>query len=313
MNDISSDELHLILTHAADLKAKLKRNEPHRILEGKTLAMIFEKQSTRTRVSFETGMFQLGGHALYLSSQDTQLGRGETMEDTAKVLSGFVDCIMARTYSHATVVELAKHATIPVINALTDVEHPCQILADLLTIQEEKGGLQGLKLTYIGDGNNVANSLLVGCVLAKMNITLACPQGYWPDAKLLAWAEGQAKRDGLEVAVLPDPSKAAEGADVLYTDVWVSMGQEEEAAKRKAAFKGYQINSQLLGKAKKECIVLHDLPAHYGEEITKEVAVGKQSRIFQEAENRLHAQKALLSLLLSRQYQPASPGASTKN
>jgi len=299
MNDINSDELHLILNRAAELKAKLKRGEPHRVLEGQTLAMIFEKQSTRTRTSFEVGMYQLGGHALYLSRNDIQMGRGETIEDTAKVLSGFVNCIMARTYAHSTVTDLAKYANIPVINALTDYEHPCQILADLLTIQESKGKLKGLKLAYIGDGNNVANSLIVGCVLADMSISLACPEGFWPDAKLLAWGKEEGKRRGVTVEVVPSPAEAVKQADVLYTDVWVSMGQEEESAKRNKAFKGFQINAELVKQAKPDAIILHDLPAHYGEEITKDVADSKQSRIFQQAENRLHAQKGLLSLLLS--------------
>ncbi len=311
MNDVTADELQLILKHATELKTKQKRGEPHRILEGKTLAMIFEKQSTRTRVSFETGMFQLGGHALFLGSHDLQVGRGETVEDTARVLSGFVDCIMARTYAHATVTGLAKYSKVPVINGLSDYEHPCQILADLLTIQEDKTALRGLKLTYVGDGNNVANSLIIGCVKAGMSISLACPEGYWPDSTIVQKSKQEAAKQSQTVEVTTDPSAAVKDADVLYTDVWVSMGQDEETEKRLKVFKPYQINSALVAKAKEDCIVLHCLPAHYGQEITKDVVDGKHSRIFEEAENRLHTQKALLSLLLSKESQTLS--ASRKN
>jgi len=307
MKDVTAEELRTILRAAAELKKLQKAGKPHKVLEGKALAMIFEKHSTRTRVSFETGMYQLGGHALYLSSDMIQMGRGESVEDTAKVLSRMVDCILARTNSHATITELAKYSSVPVINALSDFEHPCQILADLLTVQEEKGRLEGLKLAYIGDGNNVANSLLQGCVKAGMRIALACPEGFWPDATILKHAE----KEG-DVKVVGSPAEAAKDADVLYTDVWVSMGQEEETQKRAKAFAGFQINEELVKKAKPDCIVLHDLPAHYGEEITKDVAYGKQSRIFQQAENRLHGQKGLLALLLNQEFE-ASMRASVKN
>lgn len=298
MNDVSSKELFLILELARELKAKQKRGEAHRLLEGKTLAMIFEKHSTRTRASFEVGMFQLGGHALYLASEATQIGRGEPIEDTARVLSGYVDAIMARVYAHSTVTGLAKYAKVPVINGLSDFEHPVQILADLQTILEEKGKLEGLKLAYIGDGNNVANSLMIGCAKAGMHISLACPEGYEPDKKLFELAKKIAADQYGSVEITRDPKTSARQADALYTDVWVSMGQEEETQKRLKAFKNYQVNASLLGIANKGCIVLHDLPAHRGEEITTEAIEGPQSRVFQEAENRLHAQKALLSLLL---------------
>lgn len=300
MNDVSPDELRLILEQAQRLKAMQKRGEPHRLLEGKTLAMIFEKHSTRTRTSFEVGMFQLGGHAVFLSSEATQMGRGEPLEDTARVLSGYVDVIMARVYEHSTVTGLAKYAKVPVINGLSDLEHPVQILADLQTILEEKGKLEGLKVAYIGDGNNVANSLMIGCAKAGMHFSIACPEGYEPDKKLTELAKKIAAEQHGSVEITRDPKTAAKQADALYTDVWVSMGQEEESQKRLKAFKSYQVNAALLSVANKGCIVLHDLPAHRGEEISVDAIEGPQSRVFQEAENRLHAQKALLTLLLKK-------------
>lgn len=312
MNDITPEELELILEQSGRLKEKQRRGEPHRILEGKTLAMIFEKPSTRTRVSFEAGMYQLGGHALYLSANDLQLGRGETIEDTAKVLSRFVDCIMARTFSHDTVVGLAKFATVPVINALSDYEHPCQILADLLTVKEEKGKLRGLKMAYIGDGNNVAHSLMIGCAKAGMHVAIAAPNGYQPDPKITRLATEEAKKFNVTVEVTADPAVAAKDADALYTDVWISMGQEKEQAERLKIFGPYQIDGALLKHAKPDAIVLHCLPAHRGMEIAAEVMDGPQSRVFDEAENRLHTQKALLTLLLSKTPQEL-PVASRKN
>jgi ornithine carbamoyltransferase len=312
MNDITQEELHTILKQAEVLKGMQKRGEPHRYLEGKTLAMIFEKPSTRTRVSFEVGMYQLGGHALYLSANDLQLGRGETIEDTAKVLSRYVDCIMARTFSHQTVVDLSKHASVPVINALSDYEHPCQILADLLTIQEEKKRLVGLKLAYIGDGNNVAHSLLLGCAKAGMHVSVAAPKGYWPDPKIVEQATKEGKSQNAQVVITTDPAEAAKDADVLYTDVWISMGQEKEKEERLKIFQPYQINVNLLKHAKPDAIVLHCLPAHRGMEISGEVMDGKQSHVFDEAENRLHTQKALLTLLLTKESHKLSV-ASKKN
>jgi ornithine carbamoyltransferase len=298
MNDVSEVGLRELLRLSKELKDKLKNHESHRRLEGKTLAMIFEKPSTRTRVSFETGMYQLGGHALYLSASDLQLGRGETIEDTARVLSGYVDCIMARTFKHETVVKLAESASVPVINGLSDLEHPCQILADLLTIQEEKGDFKGLKIAYIGDGNNVAHSLMLGCAKLGMSVSVAAPKGYAPDSEIAKLSHKEAERHGAFVEITTDPGKAASQADVLYTDVWVSMGQDKEKAKRLKVFKPFQINEKLFKKAKPDCIVLHCLPAHRGLEITGEVMDGMRSRIFQQAENRLHSQKALLVTLV---------------
>lgn len=298
IGDFTYQEINQVLRTAEILKLQQKRGETHDLLRGKTLAMIFEKSSTRTRVSFETGMYQLGGHALFLSSNDLQLGRGETIEDTAKVLSGYVDGIMARTFLHQTVVDLARFGSVPVINGLSDLEHPCQIVGDFLTIIEEKGKLAGLKVAYIGDGNNVANSLLWGAVSMGMHAAIACPEGYEPDKKIMAKAKEAAKKNGVTVEIVADPKKAVRNADVLYTDVWTSMGQEKEKEKRLKAFKGYQINKELLSLANKDAIVLHCLPAHRGEEISAEVMDGPQSRVFQEAENRLHAQKAIMALIM---------------
>ncbi len=292
---LSGEDFDNILARAGELKAKQKRGERHTPLAGKTLAMIFEKSSTRTRVSFEVGMFQLGGHALFLSPSDTQIGRGEEIRDTARVLSRYVDGIMVRTFAQEIVEELAKCASIPVINGLTDRHHPCQVLADLFTVREKLGKLKGLKLVYIGDGNNMANSLIEGAVKAGMGITLACPEGYEPDGGVL----GAAKREaGDRVQVVRDPIEAAKGADVLYTDVWASMGQEKEKAEREKAFAGYQINAAVLKAAKPGALVMHCLPAHRGEEITDEVMEGENSVVFDEAENRLHVQKAILEMLI---------------
>ncbi|TGE35825.1 ornithine carbamoyltransferase [Desulfosporosinus fructosivorans] len=298
LHDFSQAELSCILDVAKELKADQKARRPHTVLQGKTLGMIFTKSSTRTRVSFEVGMYQLGGHALFLSGRDIQLGRGETIADTARVLSRMVDGIMIRTFSHQEVLDLAEFATIPIINGLTDLLHPCQVLADLMTIQEHKGRLAGLKLAYVGDGNNMAHSLMFGCAKMGLHVSIASPQGYKPDPLIVAMAQEDAKNNGGLVEVVDDPLEAIKGADVLYTDVWASMGQEEEAKVRKAAFEGYQINSNSLKLANQSAIVLHCLPAHRGEEITDDVIEGAQSVVFDEAENRLHAQKAIMALVM---------------
>ncbi|MBN6887561.1 ornithine carbamoyltransferase [Cytobacillus horneckiae] len=282
-------------------KAYIMKNTDHleeAPLKGKILGMIFEKSSTRTRVSFEAGMLQLGGHALYLNSQDMQLGRGETIADTAKVLSNYVDAIMIRTFSHDIIEELAEHATIPVINGLTDLYHPCQALADLLTIKEIKGTIEGIKCVYVGDGNNVAHSLMIAAAKVGMDMTIACPKGYEPDESVVKIAKGFAAESGAAIVVEHDVNKAVKGADVIYTDVWTSMGQEEENEWRLQAFKDYQVNAALVQQAKDDYLFLHCLPAHRGEEVSAEVIDGDHSAVFQQAGNRLHAQKALLSELL---------------
>lgn len=298
LHDYTQAELHYMLKVAADIKSKQKAGIPHPFLQGKSLGMIFTKSSTRTRVSFEVGVYQLGGQALFLSGRDIQLGRGETIADTARVLSRMLDGIMIRTYSHQEVLELAEYATIPVINGLTDLLHPTQVLADLMTIQEHKKQLAGLKLAYIGDGNNMAHSLMIGGAKMGLHVVIASPQGYKPDPEIVALAQADAKASGGLVEVIDDPDLAVKGADVLYTDVWASMGQEEEAEIRKVAFKGYQINGKSLKAANPGAIVMHCLPAHRGEEITGEVLEGKQSVVFDEAENRLHAQKAIMALVM---------------
>jgi ornithine carbamoyltransferase len=289
------EELLVLLQRAKEIKTGLKSGEQYMPLVGKTLGMIFEKSSTRTRISFEVGMTQLGGHAIYMNPKDMQMGRGETVADTAKVLSRFCDAIVYRAFKHDMMKELAENATVPVINALDDFEHPCQIMADLLTVIEHKGDDFGkLKMTYVGDGNNVCNSLLLGCAIVGMNFTAACPKGYQPNAKVLADAKKIGKRMGATIEVVEDAMTGVEYADVLYTDVWVSMGDEKEEATRLKVFKPYQINEALLANAKRDAIVMHCLPAHRGLEITAGVIDGPQSVVFDEAENRLHAQKALL-------------------
>ncbi len=295
--DFNQEELWYLLNLAKDLKDKQKKGIPHRCLEGKTLGMIFQKSSTRTRVSFEAGMYHLGGLAMFLSKNDLQMGRGEPIEDTARVLSRYVDGILIRTYSHKEVQELAHYANVPVINGLTDDYHPTQALADLLTIWEHKGTLEGIKLAYLGDGNNMLHSLLLAGALMDMEVVAACPKGYYPSEKVVEKAQALAK-DPSKIKVVSDPQEAVKKAQVLYTDVWASMGQEQEAAKRCQDFAGYQINKQLLTLADKEAIVMHCLPAHRGEEITADVLEGKQSVVFDEAENRLHAHKAILAALL---------------
>lgn len=294
--DFSKEEITYLLELADQIKQKRKNKEVYEPLKGKILGMIFEKSSTRTRVSFEAGMYQLGGTALFLSSNDLQLGRGEPISDTAKILSGYLDGIMIRTFSQQDVVELAENATIPVINGLTDDFHPCQVLADLQTIKEEKGKLEGLKLAYIGDGNNMAHSLLIGCAKMGLNIAVASPKGYQPRQDIVELATSFAA--GTEVLVTEDPIIAVKNADVIYTDVWASMGQEEEQKEREKAFIPYQVNKELVSHAKSDAIFMHCLPAHRGEEVTAEVIDGPNSVVFQEAENRLHAQKALMVALM---------------
>lgn len=297
-NDISIEETYQIFDLSRILKQRQLTGEPHRLLEGKTLGMIFTKPSTRTRVSFETGIYQLGGMGMYFGPNDLQLGRSESISDTAKVLSRYLNGIMIRTFDHQDVIDLAKHASIPVINGLTDLLHPCQILADLFTILEKKRKLQGLKLAFIGDGNNVAHSLLHGCSLLGMNISVASPSGYKPNKQIVNEALTNAKFMGSKVEIVDDPVKAVRNADVIYTDVWASMGQEKEAEERKKKFTKYQVNSKLIKNAKEDYLFMHCLPAHRGDEVTNEVADSPNSVIFDEAENRLHVQKAIMALLI---------------
>jgi len=296
--DLSKEEMEQIFKTSELLKLQNLRGQEHPLLKGKTLAMIFEKPSTRTRVSFEVGMWQLGGYALYLSSTDLQLGRGETVGDTAQVLSRYVHGIMARVFAHQTIVDLVKYSRVPVINGLSDFSHPCQGLADLFTVYEKKGRLEGLKLAYVGDGNNVAHSLLYGCSKMGMNITLGCPKGYEPDSKVVSQAKEESKRTGCDVKVVHDPEEAVQGADVIYTDVWASMGKEKERDQRVKLLKPYQVNPLLTKGAKEDFIFMHCLPAHRGEEVTDEVADSKNSVIFDQAENRMHTQKAILALTM---------------
>ncbi|MCI9156446.1 MAG: ornithine carbamoyltransferase [Lawsonibacter sp.] len=293
--DLSAQDITDILNTADQLKYEKKHNIPQKYLEGKTLAMIFEKNSTRTRVSFETGMFQLGGHALFLSGKESQIGRGEPVQDTARVLSRYCDGIMIRTFGQNEVEELAKCASIPVINGLTDFCHPCQVLADLLTVREHKAALEGLKLCYIGDGNNMANSLIVGGLKMGMEVAVACPEGYDPDQQVLEFAKSSPAH---KFSLCRAPKDAAAGADVVFTDVWASMGQEEEKAVREKAFQGYCVDANLMALTNEGCMVQHCLPAHRGEEITEEVFEAHAEEIFDEAENRLHAQKAVMYLLM---------------
>jgi ornithine carbamoyltransferase len=294
----NSEELKTALDLADELKALRKQREPHELLPGRTLGMIFQKPSTRTRVSFEVGIAELGGRGLYLAAGDLQLGRGETIKDTAHVLERYLDAIMIRTFAQEDVEELAEHADIPVINGLTDYAHPCQALADLMTIREQLGRLSGARLAYLGDGNNVCVSLMVGAVRFGMRFVAATPEGYEPDGNAVTAARRAAVQMGGTVGLVRDPQDAAHDADVLYTDVWTSMGQEEEAERRRRDLAGYQIDDQLLARANPDAIVLHCLPAHYGEEITEEVLYGPHSAVWDQAENRLHAQKALLALIV---------------
>lgn len=300
IHDLSVQEVSRILDLAKDLKTKQKAGIEHHLLKGKTLGMIFQKSSTRTRVSFEVGMYQLGGNALFLSGHDLQIGRGEPIKDTARVMSRYLDGVMIRTFAHEDVEEFAEYADIPVINGLTDKLHPCQVLTDLLTIQEHKGeNLKGLKLAYIGDGNNMTHSLMYGCAKAGMHFVAATPEGYEPCPEITAQAKEDAIATGASIAVVRDPMEAAREADVLYTDVWASMGQEAEHDERVKKFAGYQINQALLQQANPEAIVLHCLPAHRGEEIAEDILEKYAKVIFDEAENRLHVQKAVMALLMA--------------
>ncbi|MGQ9509241.1 MAG: ornithine carbamoyltransferase [Thermodesulfobacteriota bacterium] len=298
LKDLSKEEIKEILKTTELLKLQTLRGQEHPLLRGKTLAMIFEKPSTRTRVSFEVGMWQLGGYALYLSAGDLQLGRGETIADTAQTLSRYVHGIMARVFSHQTILDLIQYSRVPVINGLSDFSHPCQGLADLFTIYEKKGHLSGLTLAYIGDGNNVTHSLLYGCSKMGMNMVVASPKGYQPHPEVVSYAEEEAKRNDSRVKVTEDPFEAVKGADIIYTDVWASMGKENEREERIKVFKPYQVNSQLTKYAKEDHLFMHCLPAHRGEEVANEIADSKNSVIFDQAENRLHTQKALLALIL---------------
>ena len=291
LSDLTKEEVRAFLNKADQLKFEQKNGIHHRILEGKTLAMIFTKASTRTRVSFEVGMFQLGGHALFLSANDLQIGRGEPVEDTARVMLRYVDGIMIRTFAQKDVEDLATFSKLPVINGLTDYAHPCQILADLMTIREQFTYLEGLNACFIGDGNNVCNSFIVGCILSDMNITVSCPKGYEPHPDVLKWA-------GNRVKITHDPREAAQNADVVYTDVWASMGQEEDRKARLEALSKYQVNADLMKLANPDAIVLHCLPAHRGEEITADIFDTHADVIFDEAENRLHVQKAIMAILM---------------
>ncbi len=293
LSDLTGEEITNLLDMADQLKYEKKNKIPHKHLEGKSLGMIFEKSSTRTRVSFEVGMYELGGNALFLSSNDLQIGRGEPVEDTARVLSRYLDGIMIRTFEQKEVEDLAKYGSIPIINGLTDYCHPCQVLADLMTIREHKGTLKNLKMCFVGDGNNMANSLMVGCIKMGIEFAIACPKGYEPDSELMKWAKENGK-----FTCTDSTADAAKDADILVTDVWASMGQEGEADERKKIFASYQINSELMAVAKPDAMVLHCLPAHRGEEITAEVFEAHADEIFDEAENRLHAQKAVMVALM---------------
>ena len=297
LSDFERYELRQFLNTGHDLKQKQKRGEPHELLKGKSLAMIFMKSSTRTRVSFEVGMTQLGGHALYLESGGTQLGRGETIGDTAQVLSRYCDVIMARVFAHSDVADLAKYATVPVINGLSDLLHPCQIMADMLTIEEHRGSLEGQKIVYVGDSNNVSNSIMQGCTIMGMDVTIGSPKGYTPSEEILKKADQLSKKYGTALEVVNSPDEAVKGADVIYTDTFFSMGQERSKEKE-AALMPFQVNKALVGKAKKDVIVMHCLPAHRDEELTSEVMDGAHSVVFDQAENRLHAQKGIMALIV---------------
>ena len=293
--DLSREEIYEILDLADQLKYDQKHGIPHEVLKGKTLAMIFSKNSTRTRVSFEVGMFQLGGHALFLSNSVSQIGRGEPVQDTARVISRYCDGIMIRTYAQQEAEDLAKYGSVPVINGLTDFSHPCQVLADLMTIREHKAQLEGLKVCYVGDGNNMANSIIVGGLKCGMDVSIASPGGYTPDQQVLDFAKSVTDAS---FTLTADPFEAAKDADVIFTDVWASMGMEDERVQRAKAFVGYQVNDALMTVARPDCMVQHCLPAHRGEEITEEVFEAHANEIFDEAENRLHAQKAVMALLM---------------
>ncbi|UFS71840.1 ornithine carbamoyltransferase [Geomonas sp. RF6] len=296
LSHFTKAELDDIFALTKDLKQKQKNGMKHHLLKGKTLAMIFEKNSTRTRISFEVGMYQLGGHPLFISGKDSQIGRGEPIKDTARVISRYCDGVMIRTFGQEIVEELAHYSTVPIINGLTDLHHPCQVMADVFTIIEHKGSYDGLKVAWIGDGNNMANSWIEAAAIFGFDLTVACPEGYDPDPKVLDWAR---KNSSSKITLTRDPREAALGADVLNTDVWASMGQEEEQKIREKAFAGFCLNEELMHSAHSDAIVLHCLPAHRGEEITDEVMEGKNSVVFDEAENRLHVQKAIMATLMA--------------
>lgn len=298
LTDYTTDEIHYLIDLAVELKRKQKQGEVYEPLKGKTVGLIFEKSSTRTRVSFEVGTYQLGGHALFLSKNDIQLGRGETIADTAGVMSRYLDGIMIRTFGHDKVVDLARYATVPVINGLSDQAHPCQVLADYQTLYEYKGTLKGLKLAYIGDGNNMAHSLMLGGAKLGVHVSVASPEGYEPDPQVVTEAREIAKETGAVIEVVRDPKAAVQNADAIYTDVWASMGFEAEQKAREAAFKDYQVDEALAQHAKPDYVFMHCLPAHRGEEVSEGVIDGKHSIIFDQAENRLHAQKALMAALM---------------
>lgn len=298
LTDYSTDEIHYLIDLAIELKRKQKNGEVYQPLLGKTVGLIFEKSSTRTRVSFEVGTYQLGGHALFLSKNDIQLGRGETIADTAGVMSRYLDGIMIRTFGHDKVADLARYATVPVINGLSDLAHPCQVLADYQTLYEHKGKLQGLKLAYVGDGNNMAHSLMIGGAKLGVHVSVASPEGYEPDPQIVADAQEIAKATGAVIEVVRDPKAAVQEADAIYTDVWASMGFEEEQKIREEAFRNYQVDEQLARYAKPDYVFMHCLPAHRGEEVSEGVIDGPHSIIFDQAENRLHAQKALMAALM---------------
>ncbi len=301
LHDWSTEDILYALDLAEKLKKEQKAGIPHPLLAGKTLGMIFTKSSTRTRVSFEVGMYQLGGNALFLSSNDIQLGRGETIHDTAKVLSRFLDGIMIRTFKQEDVEDLAKYGSIPIINGLTDLLHPCQILADLLTVKEHCGGLAGKKMAYVGDGNNITHSLLYGCAKVGMDIAVATPENYACDPEVVKNALADAEKTGAKITITTDPKEAVKDADAVYTDTWVSMGQEDQKAEKIKSFSPYQVNEELFSLAKKDAIFLHCLPAYRGYEVTDEVIDGPNSAVFDEAENRLHAQKAVMVMLMGDQ------------
>ncbi len=300
IHDITAAEFHELLNLALKLKKEHKAGVKHTMLEGKTLGMIFTKSSTRTRISFEVGMYQLGGHPMYLNANDMQLGRGESIYDTANVMSRFVDGIMIRTYDHQDVLDLAKFGSVPVINALTDYLHPCQAMADLMTVYEHKGTLAGLKLAYVGDGNNVAHSLLYACAKAGMHMAVATPKGYECDEEVVKNAIEDAKETGGRITITNDPKEAMQDADVVCTDTWTSMGQEAEKAERVKIFQDYQVNKELFSFAKEDAIFIHCLPAYRGYEVTEDIIDGPMSVVFDEAENRLHAQKAILVALMDK-------------
>ena len=295
LHDFTKDELDGLFRLTKELKEKQKRGSEHHLLKGKTLAMIFEKSSTRTRVSFEVGMYQLGGHPLFISTKDSQMGRGEPLMDTARVMARYCDGVMIRTYGQEIVEEFARYSSVSVINGLTDLFHPCQIMADLFTVIEHKGSYEGLKFAWIGDGNNMANTWIEAAAIFGFDLTLACPNGYAPDRNVLAWAKA---KSSASIILTTDPKVAAKDADVLNTDVWASMGQEQEQAERVKAFAGFQLDEALLDEAKGNCMVLHCLPAHRGEEISDDVIEGPHSAVWDEAENRLHVQKAIMATLM---------------